>query len=160
MIFMRSLIVLAALLLVSCNGKTSPTAPDGFVPFVTVHKEQSTGIKARRAEVISLASQWERTWEEIVANRSPKPPIPAVDFEQSILILAALGETGDACKSVAIEKVERAGGELQISVKETRPAANCVCPPVTVQPVHVVSVPRAATGAAFAFRPVTEGNCN
>ena len=154
--------ILALLVLASCNSdSSSPTGADGAVPFVTVHKEQSTGIKTRRAEIISRADLWAQAWEEIVSNRSPKPPVPVVDFERNIVILAALGETGDACKSVAIENVERRSGELQVSIKETRPPMSCVCPPVTVQPVHVVSVPRAATGAQFSFRSVTEGNpCN
>jgi hypothetical protein len=164
MISMRRLAPTLALLvvLVSCNGESSsPTGADGIVPFNTVHKEQSTGIRTRRAEVISRADLWAQAWEEIVANRSPKPLVPIVDFERNIVILAALGETADACKSIAIESVERRNGELLVSIKETRPPASCVCPPVTVQPVHVVSVPRAATGARFAFRSVTEGNaCN
>lgn len=158
---MRSLTAIAMfLLLASCNGESSsPTGVDGVVPFTTVHKEQATGLRARRAEVISRADVWQRTWDEIVANRSPKPPLPAVDFERNLLILASLGETGDACRSIAIDGVERRGGELQVSIKESRRPMNCVCPPVAVAPVHVVSVPRAATGAAFSYRAVTEGSC-
>jgi hypothetical protein len=156
--FMRRLLPL--LLLFACNGaSSSPTGVDGVVPFVTVHREQSTGVKGKHAEIISRADVWQRTWDEIVSNRSPKPPLPAVDFEKNILIFAAMGETADACRSLVIDSVERRNGELLVSIKETRPPASCSCPPVTVQPVHVVSVPRAATGAAFLYRSVTEGNC-
>lgn len=159
-----TLVVTALLLLTSCsNGSdSSPTGPDTIVPFETVHREQITGVRERRAQLISRQDLWEQTWAEIVSNRSPKPPIPAVDFERNILIFVALGDTADACKSVRVNDVRRRStGELLVDVKETRSPASCVCPAVVVRPVHVVAVPRSATGAAFAFEPVTEGpGCN
>jgi hypothetical protein len=158
----RAAVALTLILLAGCDGdSSSPTSPDGVVAFTTVHQTQFSGIRTRRGEVISRGDVWRQTWEEINATLSPKPALPTVDFERNILLLAALGETGDACKRVAIESVEHRGGALRVSAKETRPPASCVCPPVTVQPVHVVSIPRAATGASFEFRSVTEGaGCN
>lgn len=158
----RAALALALILIAGCDrGASSPTSPDGVVPFTTVHTAQFSGIAVRRGEVISRADVWQRTWDEINATISPKPALPAVDFERNILLLAALGDEGDACKRVVIDRVERSGGALRVSVKETRPPASCVCPPVAVRPVHVVSIPRAATGASFDFRQVTEGpGCN
>lgn len=167
----RAAVALTLILLAGCGRDASPTAPggtppggpapDGVVAFTVVHTTQQSGIRTRRGEVISRADVWQRTWDEINATISPKPPLPAVDFERNLLLLAALGEQGDACKRVAIERIERTGGTLRVSVKESRPPASCVCPPVTVQPVQVVSVERAATGASFDFRSVTEGpGCN
>ena len=159
-----SLIATALLLLASCNSgsDSSPTGPDTIVPFVTVHREQITGVAQRRAELISRQDLWEKTWAEIVSNRFPKPPIPTVDFDRNLLIFVALGETPDSCKSVRIDDVRRrASGELLVSVKETRPPPSCSCPPVVAFPVHVVAVPRSATGVAFTFESVTEGpGCN
>ncbi len=157
----RAALALTLILVFGCDRDSSPTSPDGAVAFTTVHTTQHSGIRTRRGEVIARADVWQRTWDEINATLSPKPPLPAVDFERNLLLLAALGETGDACKRVAIESVERRSGELRVSVKEIRAPASCVCPPVTVQPVHVVSVARAASGASFDFRSVTEGPaCN
>lgn len=158
------LIATALLFLASCDGgsDSSPTGPDTIVPFVTVHREQITGVRQKRAQLISRQDLWEQTWAEIVSNRTPKPPIPAVDFDSNILIFVALGDTPDACKSVRVADVRRrASGELLVGVKETRPPPSCSCPPVVASPVHVVAVPRSATGVAFTFESVTEGPaCN
>src|SRR5688500_15541899 len=107
---MRSgtLIITALLLFASCKDGSSPTGPGTTVPFTTVHRELVTGVAARRAEVISRQDVWERTWEEIVSNRSPKPPIPTIDFSTHILIFVALGDTPDSCKHVRIDSVQRA----------------------------------------------------
>ena len=151
---------LLILLVAGCNGgESSPTGPDGPVQMTEVYKDQSTGVLGRRAEIISRESRWIEVWSEIVANRSPKPAIPSVNFDERILVLAALGDTADACKSVRIESVTRNGGALSVSIAETRPPANCSCPPVTVQPVHIVAVPRAATDASFNWHTVTLSAC-
>lgn len=153
--------VAALLVFASCKGgsdSSSPTGPDGIVPFTTVYNDMYSGIRTPRAELISRADIWQRTWDEIMSDgRSPKPAIPAVDFDRNILIFAALGQTADSCKGIAVERVERRGGELLVSIKETRPPASCSCPPVVVNPVHVVSIPRAAAGVVFERRTVTEG---
>ena len=158
---MRPLLpALLALTLLSCDDY-SITLPDGPVAFSEVRKESNTGIRVRRTEVISAQSRWIAVWDEIMATRSPKPPLPAVDFSANVLLLAALGDTPDACKSVVIERVEQRGGMFVVSVKETRPPASCVCPPVVAQPVHVVAAARVATTGSFEWRSVTEGNpCN
>jgi molybdate transport system regulatory protein len=155
--------VAVVLAFASCKGggDSSPAGPDGHVPFTTVHTDMYSGIRTPRAELISRADIWQRTWDEIVSGRSPAPPLPAVDFNTNILIFVALGQTADSCKRIAVENVERRDGELLVRVKETRPPASCSCPPVVVNPVHVVSIPRAATGAVFEHLTVTEGaGCN
>lgn len=149
------------LLVVSCNGGSSPTAPEGNVPFTTVFSDIRSGVRVRRMEIISRASEWQAVWSEIAGGQSPQPPLPSVNFEEQLLIFVALGETPDACVRVAVEGVTRRDGVLHVAVKRTRPPSSCVCPPVVAFPVHVVSIPRAATGAEFSLRDVTEGpGCN
>jgi hypothetical protein len=153
---MRAFLVLALVLAAGCSGESDPTSPSGPVPFTQVAKEQFSGIGQRRAEVVALESRWVQLWDEITANRTPKPPIPHVDFEKELLIFASYGETGDACRDVQIEKVDRVNGALAVSILDKQRAPNCpVCPPVVARPVHVVSIPRAATGATYTWRVST-----
>jgi hypothetical protein len=121
-----------------------------------IYKSQYSGLSGRRGEVISRQSRWVEVWDDIHSDSSPKPALPAIDFERSILILGAPGAFADGCSSGRIESVKRVNGTLEVSVIAEHQSGDCgVCTQMGVDPVHVVTVPRAATGASFAFRNVT-----
>src|SRR5690349_2336597 len=96
------------LMLMACSG--SPTEPGGDVAFQTVAKEQYSGIKTQREEVVTTQERWNAVWSEIMATRSPKPPTPAVDFSQSSVIVIARGDTADSCRTIEIEGVAARSG--------------------------------------------------
>lgn len=160
---MRTVASIALLIaLAGCGGgDSSPTAPDGPIAFTDVHRSKASGMRTAGAQIVSRPEPWMAMWDSIVLGQTPKPPMPAIDFEKNILIVATLGETPDSCKHVRIDQVVRRNGALDVTISEVRPPASCTCPPVVVQPVHVVSVPRAALGANYLWRTVTEGPpCN
>jgi hypothetical protein len=150
---LASVVILA--MLAGCGGESSPTGPDGPIAFSEVFRDKASGLGTRRAEIVSRDARWDALWTEIHGSASNKP---VVDFQRNILIVAALGETGDSCKHVRITGVERHLGALNVTIAETRLPPSCICPPNTVRPVHVVSVPRAATNATFSWITLTEGN--
>jgi len=152
-------IVAVMILLAACKGESNPTGTDGFVPTVLVYKSKYSGIAGRRAEIISRQTPWSEAWDQITAGMTPKPPLPTVDFDQSILIFVAGGELSDSCGDVRIDSVNRIGGALEVSIIEER-RPTCACPAVVVRPVHIVSVPRAATGASFTFTVVNVNSCS
>ena len=151
-------IVAAVLLLAGCSGESSPTGTNGPVPTVQVYKSKTSAIPGRRAEIISRQSRWTEVWDEITASVTPKPAIPAVDFDNVILIFAAGGELANSCSDIRIESVTRTDGALAVSIVEER-RPTCSCPAIVIRPVHVVSVPRAATDASFAFRVADVSGC-
>ena len=129
------------LIIAGCNGESSPTGTDGAVAFVTVHKMQVSGVDSRRGEVISRADRWAEVWAQIAAGQSPPPPIPSVNFDNSLLIFVAGGELS-SCSDFKVNSVNRVSGALRIDVVEERRTNNCACPAIVARPVHVVSVPR------------------
>ena len=151
-------IIAALILLAGCSGESSPTGTNGPVPTIQVYKSKTSAIPGRRAEIVSRQSRWVEVWDEITANHSPKPAIPVVDFDNVILIFAAGGELGHACSDIRIESVTRTDGALAVSIVEER-RPTCTCPAVVIRPVHVVSVPRAATNASFEFRVANVSGC-
>lgn len=169
---MKRAMVVLALLFAACNRDDSPTAPNEpgslnppfgqTVPFTLVYADRSSGIRAPRAELITQPARWQFVWDEIMSDgRSPKPQIPSVDFDRQQLILAALGESPDACKDIEVESVKLAGDILQVAIRETRPPMSCSCPPVVVEPVDVIAIPRGTTKVSFSRRSETVGNgCN
>ena len=145
------------LLLVMSGGcfggdNASPTSPDGIVSYADVYMSQTSGFATRHAEVISRESRWAEVWEQITATQSPKPARPAVNFEERILVVVALGETAATCHFVKVDNVQRVDGELRIAVVDAAPQVpGCACPIGSVQPVHVIAVPRLATSASFTW---------
>jgi hypothetical protein len=170
---MKRALLLLVLMLAACNdGYESPTAPDDSdsnppgsgqpVAFSLVYADLYSGVRAPRQEVVVQPARWQAVWDEIMSDgRSPKPPIPSVDFDRNVLIVAALGESPDACKNIDVESVRLSGDILQVAIKEVRSPMSCSCPPVVVEPVRVVAVPRLTTKVAFTRRSVIEGReCN
>lgn len=157
----RLLFFFASLLLVSaCSGESNPAGPDGPVAFADVYQSSFSGIQTRRGEIISRESRWVEVWDELQSHVSPKPAIPAVNFNDRLLILGALGTNGDRCTKAQVQSVQTQGGTLVIRIAEVhRPSTCAPCPPDTSQAVHVVSVPRAATGATFTFVTATANSC-
>lgn len=153
------LIAIASVAALGCANEVDVTGVNGPVAMTQVFRQKTSGIAVRRGEVITREARWVQVWDEIMSRQTPKPPLPAVNWDTQILVLAAGGETGDSCKDLEIEKVERRDGTLIISILDKSPGTNCnPCPPITIQPVHVVSVPRAATSAIYDWRAVTV-NC-
>lgn len=151
---MRRMIGFTAVLvlLAGCGGESTPTGTNGPVAFSTVYKSKTSAITSRRGEIVSRESRWIEVWNEITAGQSPKPSLPLVNFENVILIYAAGGELAEMCSDVKVDSVNRVDGSLAITITEERRPSTCVCPTVVLRPVHVVSVPRAASGATFEFR--------
>lgn len=128
---------------------------------VEMYKDRYTGVQTKREEIITSSARWESVWQEIVSNRSPKPARPSVNFSSHVLVFVARGETADSCRTIAINRVEVDRGQFDVFVDDIRSPMSCSCPPVTVQPVHVVAVARVASTATFHDRSVTEGpECN
>ncbi len=151
-------IIAALILLAGCSSESSPTGTNGPVPTIQVYKSKTSAIPGRRAEIVSRQSRWVEVWDEITANVSPKPAIPVVDFDNVILIFSAGGELSDSCGDIRIESVTRTDGALNVSILEER-RPTCTCPAIVIRPVHVVSVPRAATNATFEFRVANVSSC-
>ncbi len=147
--------VAVLLLLLHCGRLT--TEPSSTLGMVEIHKEQFTGVQTKREEIISSPARWESVWQEIVSNRSPKPPRPSVDFFSHVLVFVARGETADSCRTIAINRVEVDRGRFEVFVDDIRAPMSCSCPPVVVDPVHVVAVARVASTATFHYRSVTQG---
>jgi hypothetical protein len=153
--FLRFFGRLTFILLISCGRL--PTEPSGTLPMVQIHQESNSGVLSKSEEVISSQARWHAVWQQINSRRSPQLPEPVVDFSSQVLIFVARGVTGDACRSITIDRVQLHERSFEVFVNDVRPPMSCNCPPITVQPVDVVAVPRVAQTATFRYASVTKG---
>jgi hypothetical protein len=82
--------LIGAVWIAGCGELT--TDPNTTLSVVEIHKESRTGARLKREEIITSGERWRAIWDEIVSDRSPKPPLPNVDFSSRVLIYVARGE--------------------------------------------------------------------
>jgi PrcB C-terminal len=108
----------------------------------------SSGVKGSRRLVIRDPDTWNRFWSELGAGVRPE-----VDFSRDLVIAVASGERQSGGHGIAVERVNRSGGDLRIDVLETSPGPDCMTTAALTQPVDVVLVSAAGvTGWSFVDR--------
>jgi hypothetical protein len=119
-----------------------------------------TGIETPTRTLITNPETWATAWANIFANYAPsqRPPLPAIDFDARVVVLAAAGLRGAQGFFFTIEEVRRHEGTLQVLVIERWPS--CGTLPALSAPVHAVSVPRVATTAEFILTTQGPPTCN
>ena len=146
------LLAVSAALVAACDD--SPTEPgDVQLSFETVLNNSYSGITGPELLSIRDAGEWPRTWERLHAGLSPVPPLPAVDFDRRMLLLAALGSRANGCFAVEITDISlKRSGEIEIEVMEDEPGPACGCTQAVTNPVHVVSLERVDAYETFRSR--------
>ena len=132
---------LAAFVLIaaSCNGEKTVTEPGdkstepSTVELTTVVQRSIPGGRGGTVrEVIRDQNALATMWTQLELPDAP----PVVDFEQEIVIAAAM-ETQSCVSKVTIRSAAEQGGELAVDILEAPPAPNCIC--ITAErPLHLV----------------------
>lgn len=147
---MSRLFVTAALLPVLLLGCTSdsPTDADSPIAFETILQAQNSGLTVEGNQVVRNEADWARVWADLHRTTSPKPPLPAVDFSQDLVLVSAMGERPDGCYSIEVAEVILRGGRLHVRVVQ-RQSVGCGCTTALTYPVHVVRVRLVLPGISF-----------
>ena len=150
---------LAILLLAACGTRPSPSAAFSQEPTaVTIEvlvAESYSGITDSRRLVIRDAATWQAVWKEIVGARTPAPQPPGVDFDQNMVILAAMGQRGTGGYAIRIDEVAVEDGQLNVVVRETAPGPGCMTIQALTAPVTAVRVTRSEEPVSFIERAET-----
>jgi hypothetical protein len=117
-------------------------------------KEYSSGVTAPARDVIRSSQKWSDFWTQVYANRSPVPALPAVNFNDKVVVAVAQGQKPSGGYSVDIAELYRRGDALYVVVKETKPGRTCGTTAALTQPVHAVEIPRTDGNVFFITREV------
>jgi RNA polymerase sigma factor (sigma-70 family) len=133
------------------NGKVVFVKDDGSAPAqgkageLPIRKqwvhEQSVWQKkgemvARDADALKVA--WERTADAGL----PVPPLPEIDLEKEMALAVFMGMQGSSGCGVKITRVVRAGEDLEVYVRYTRPAKGQITADIETYPSCFAIVPR------------------
>jgi hypothetical protein len=129
------------------------------VQFETVASGTTSGITERKQIAIKSESEWISTWNMLNSSVNPVPPIPNVDFTQSMVILVTMGERTTAGYRVEITDITKETEGLLVKVVETSPGKGCVVPQVITRPYQIVVLERSEEAVIFNTQAVVK-NCN
>ena len=114
---------------------------------------RESGYQAAVELVLRTRPEWEAAWKTL-ASAQPTPPLPAVDFGREMVLVVSSGTRPTGGWSITIERVERVGEALHVSVLETSPGRYCMTAQVLTHPAAAVAVPRFAGPVTFSRRSV------
>lgn len=102
--------------------------------------------------VIRDPAAWEQAWLQLSGNERP---LPAVDFEREMVLVAAMGERNTSGYEIAIEKVSEDADGIHVEVLESSPGPSCGVFDVLTAPVTMVAVPRTDSAVVWVERSRT-----
>ncbi len=138
MIRLSGFVLLSGLLLgtSACSG-AKPASSDAPFELETLVQQSIPGQGGPTVrEVIRDQAAWAAMWAKLREGSSLSETPPAVNFDQDMVIVAAM-ETQPCVSKVTVRSVVQTSGELVIDVLEAPPAPNCVCF-TSERPIHVI----------------------
>lgn len=132
-------------LLVSCSANSIPgqaRAQEGALDIRPLFTESYSGIDTALRVVVKEPDRWRELWAQVAGQRTPAPPIPAVDFAEEMVLVAAMGRRGTGGYSIAIDRVQRDDEAIVATVVETSPGPGCMLTQALTAPVTAVKLPR------------------
>ncbi len=115
--------------------------PSSFVYF--------SGLDDSLRLVIRDAETWQNTWERMHRSQRPQPPLPEVDFEHEMLIVAALGSRPSGGYSILVEAAHEHPSHLVATIRKTSPGIRCFVTGTATQPVDVACLARSEKPVHF-----------
>ena len=118
-----------------------------------------SGFAASVADTTELVFRDRESWTDFRQRLAPLRDFPDVDFEQMMVIVAAVpAPTGGYF--LEFEGFERIDGQLTASYVVTQPGADCVAITALTQPFQAIAARRVDGPVAFTSRTATERCAN
>ncbi|MGD2067110.1 MAG: hypothetical protein PVI57_00390 [Gemmatimonadota bacterium] len=143
------------LVLAACGGDpppppAAPPAPEplgSLVPEERLYYDNSGGYPDSLRMVVRDQATFENVWSQATSRQPSPPPIPSIDFGESMVVLVAAGrmtpEDQIRVDSVAVREVLRADGNREeVLAVLVRVTEGCGRLQVDAYPVEIVQVPR------------------
>src|SRR5687767_10102641 len=89
---LRAVVLVSAVVASACSSPGAPDPVGAEIPVVSIASESDSRFEEAERRVIRDTIQWAAVWARIYETRSPKPPLPAIDFSKEQVVVAALGK--------------------------------------------------------------------
>jgi hypothetical protein len=124
-----------------------------------VYRSGISGFADATRLVVRDSAAWQGVWATLHVGAVHVPPLPPIDFQREIVIVAALGGRAAAGYAIAIDTVRRAGEEIEAVVRTFVPGERCGGGVAFVEPADAVRVPRSERAVTFTERRQVLEHC-
>lgn len=131
-------------------------------PFETIAKGEISGyhlndpaFRGVRA-VVRTPEAWARCWEANTSNIDPPPPLPPVDFQRSVVLIAVQGlRTSGGNPAIEFKKIRRCGDvtKARLVVRNRPGPLNVITNPFHIIKIPIACAPCLNTVAFVSHRP-------
>lgn len=101
-----------------------------------------SGIREPLQKVISTNEEWEDFWKKHVSVIVPQPPVPEIDFENTVVAAIFAGEKNKSGYQVRLKEVVPEGKDVILRYKLVEPPENSFTLTVITQPFILVKIPK------------------
>ena len=154
----------AVLIAVPFCGGGGPPGLSPVTDRARLYYNDAGGVADSTRQVIRDVDHWRQAWDQATARQDDPPPLPAVDFDESMVLLVAAGRSapGDRIRvdSVGVTEQRTAGGDtrdvLKVVVRKVRACGDFQG---ETFPVEIVRVRTYDGPVTFAERTVQGPGC-
>jgi hypothetical protein len=101
-----------------------------------------SGIREPLQKVITTNEEWEDLWKKHVSVIVPQPPVPEIDFENTVIAAIFAGEKNKSGYQVRLKEVVPEGKDVILRYKLVEPPENSFTLTVITQPFILVKIPK------------------
>jgi protease stability complex PrcB-like protein len=151
------LAIVAAVGIAACSSAVAPGAPRVPLPITRFTPRSEafssfSGIRTPTRSVVRDSSAWRVTWQQINQPFFPPPPLPTVDFNREMVLLAGMGTQPSGGYELLIERATRDTTGIEVQLRRISPGAGCPVSAVLTQPLDLVRVPFSDQPVRFSER--------
>jgi len=115
-----------------------------------------SGIEDSLRLVVRDEQAWRAIWRVIHRRVAPVPPLPSIDFQQEMVVVAALGARRSGGFGIRVDSATDLGDSVEIVVRKDVPGKGCLLSSALTQPLDLVRLPARPLPVRFRDRSVVE----
>ncbi len=152
----RAVIAAAKLVVLMLRpAQPSPAAYSTADSLKHLLRSPHSGLASPLRAVARDSGSFRRLWAEAVRGDPSARPMPRIEFEHNMVIVAAMGSRPSTGFGITIDSVVVRGPSMEVHVVLSSPGSLCIQGMALTSPVDIVEVPTSVRVVLFRDREVT-----
>lgn len=143
-----------SVLLTACSGSVGEPSPGTRVPLARLSTNPysltcCSGIGEPERFVVRDDATWQTVWTSIWRGFTPMPPLPNVDFNKEMVIVATLGSRSTGGYGIVVDSALMTTNGLTVWVSTSSPGQTCFTTQAFTAPVDIARIQRIDVPVGF-----------